>query len=561
MHTRKQKRKQRGGQPLSYTNPGYSEPSALPGTPILNSAGTVARPEITQKGGQQLVYTDTGKWIPWTQAGAPLIIQQQKGGQPLSYTNAEYREVSALPGTPLLYSNGTIARPEIGQKGGFTPSVMTNLVGNAAYLTPLAMTAAYRLLSNNKTRKQRGGNGDWAGYQQQAKALLDRVASGKANAKWINKVAKLLKEKKNTAVALAEFANAKDAAPVERPRFATRLNEWEYNMKQARKELVKYGEPTAAEVTHLAALRTGRKGKPENADAYLQEFRQRFDARKEAAAARARELEEKKIRKQIEEAEKALVVAKPPKATGADMNDRPWNVIRGEAKQELAAIGKKLKRGNLMRYASMKRLRDKPRMDQFLEELRARSNVSSASSREESKNGEEEESKVEEVVLPKPRVVKPRVKVAKARDDEEWDQYKTGARRMLEGIGPATISEVSELARKMKVGENIRPFLNEFEERVEKTKVRVAKLAKEKEERKEADREESKYDVEESKEAEVVAKPARVIRFANERPPLPHRNAPVLAAAAPAKEAQVDPGKFARFQARLAELAKKYEEK
>jgi hypothetical protein len=77
---------------------------------------------------------------------------------------------------------------------------MTNLVGNAAYLTPLAMTAAYRLWSNKQTRKQRkqqGGNGEeWETYKQQAKGMLQGIAPGKANGKWINKLAKILKEKK-----------------------------------------------------------------------------------------------------------------------------------------------------------------------------------------------------------------------------------------------------------------------------------------------------------------------------------------------------------------------------
>jgi hypothetical protein len=281
MTTRKQKRKQRGGQPLSYTNPNYAEPSALPGAPLLTSAGTVARPEIGQKGGAQLFYTDIGQWVPWTERGAPLIIQPQAGGQPLSYTNPEYREVSALPGAPLLESNGRVARPEIPMKGGFTPSIMTNLVGNAAYLTPLAMTAAYRLWSNKQTRKQRGGNGEeWEAYKQQAKGMLQGVAPGKANGKWINKLAKILKEKKNTAAALEEFAQSKGVEAKGKPRFATKLNEWEYDQRQAKKELGKYGVPTAVEVTHLAALRTGRKGKEGDAVKYVDEFRQRQAAKK-----------------------------------------------------------------------------------------------------------------------------------------------------------------------------------------------------------------------------------------------------------------------------------------
>ena len=566
MNTRKQKRKQKGGQPLSYTNPTYSEPSALPGSPLLSSAGTVARPEISQRGGTQRVYTDTGRWVPWTETGAPLILpnpQPQKGGQPLSYTVPEYREVSALPGAPILYSNGTIARPEIPQRGGFSPSIMTNLVGNAAYLTPLAMTAAYRLLSNRKTRKQRGGNGDdWETYRQQAKLMLQGAAPGKANAKWINKLAKILKgkEKKNVAVALAAFAeekgvNAKGAGAGEHPVFATKLNEWEYDQRQARKELAKYGEPSVAEITHLAALRTGRKGKEGNANAYLEEFKQRYQARKNAQKAKAQEKEEKKIKKQIAEAEKEIAVAAKPKVErlAPAVNKRPWAEIRAEAKAELVGLGKKLRRGNTMRYASMKRLKDQAKMNAFLAEFRARPNAHE--DREESK--EEEESN-EEFMENKPAAAKPKGRTYRMKKGrEEWEGYQDGAKKMLEKIGPATSAEISQLAKLMKNGENVRGYLNEFEERVKATKVRVARLEKEREERKTSD-EESKYEEEEEPQEVVAEAPVRIAM------PLPKPPSPPPAAIAQPQQqvaapiAPVKPRTLAEFQQRLAELAKKY---
>ena len=507
-----------------------------------------------------MVYTDTGKWIPWTERGADLILpapQPQKGGQPLSYTLPEYREVSTLPGTPLLHSNGTIARPEIAMKGGFSPSIMTNLVGNAAYLTPLAMTAAYRLLSN-KTRKQRGGNGEeWETYRQQAKLMLQGVAPGKANGKWVNKMAKILKEKekKNVAAALAEFAEEKGAdkkVVVGRPVFATKLNEWEYDQRQARKELAKYGEPSVAEITHLAALRTGRKGKEGNANAYLDEFKQRYQARKDVQKAKAQEKEEKKIRKQIAEAEKEVVLPKP-KVVHPAVNQRPWADIRAEAKAELAGMGKKIRRGNTMRYASMKRLKNQARMNAFLTEFRARPNahVEREESKEEESNESNEEFKENKAVVPP--VAKPKrrtYRVPKGR--EEWNGYQQGAKKMLEKIGPATSAEISELAKLMKEGENVRGYLNDFEARVEATKVRVSRLEKEREERKTSD-EDSKYDEEESNE-EIVAAPLPKLK---EPPPPPAPLAPMKAQVA-APVAPVKQRTLAEFQQRLAELAKKY---
>ena len=569
MNTRKQKRKQRGGQPLSYTNPNYSEPSALPGSPLLSSASTVARPEIAQKGGVQRMYTDIGSWIPWTEKGAALIIQPQAGGQnqPLSYTNTEYREVSALPGTPLLESYGTIARPEIAMKGGFSPSVMTNLVGNAAYLTPLAMSAAYRLWSNRQTRKQHGGTGEeWDMYRQQAKLLLQGVAPGKANAKWVNKVAKMLKEKKNTAAAIAEFRDQKgiEVKGQNPPRFATKLNEWEYNQRQAKKELVKYGEPTAVEVTHLAALRTGRKGKAGDADKYIEEFRQQYKAKKNAAAiaaaAEERQKEEKRIQRQIKEAEKA---AKKPKVEKPKLvfDERPWANIRKEAKDELQAMKKKMHRGNVMRYASMKRLKNTDRMGKFMEEFRSRPAADPRKLAESNTNDPTSDSNEEFRVNRLIPLKKQRRKTMKKRNGrEEWESYQSGARRMLERIGPATIAEVSALAKMMKEGENTRPFINEFEARVKQTEIRLDDLEKQREEPKPVIR------VPE----EPLPQPKPVIRVPEEplpqpkpairvpEEPLPPRQPNPLVAAPIAAAQAVEKGQYALFRQRMAELAKKY---
>lgn len=557
MNTRKQKRKQKGGQPLSYTNPQYAEPSASSGTPILTSAGLVARPEIAQRGGSQRFYTDIGQWVPWTERGAPLVIQQT-GGQPLSYTNPEYREASALPGVPLLESNGRIARPEIPMKGGFSPSIMSNLVGNAAYLTPLAMSAAYRLWSNRQTRKQNGGSGEeWEIYKQQAKGMLQGVAPGKANGKWINKLAKILKEKKNAAAALEEFAQIKgvEAKVVAKPRFATKLNEWEYDQRQAKKELGKYGVPTAVEVTHLAALKTGRKGKEGDANQYLAEFRQRQQAKKNTAV----EQEEKRIQKQIEAAEKAVLAKKPkvekPKLT---FNERPWENIRKEAKGELVALKRMMKRGNVMKYASMKRLKNTDRQGKFLEEFRARPAIKvNDSLTPESLSESDEEFRINRI---NPEKKQRRRTVKKGR--EEWESYQSGARRMLERIGPATIAEISALAKMMKEGNNIRPFVNEFEERVKGTEIREAELERERNGR------EALVAVVASSPKPLTPPPKPAVLSPPPKPltpppakvlsPPPKPVAALAPKAGVANPLPVDQAKFAQFRQRLDELAKKY---
>jgi hypothetical protein len=578
MTTRKQKRNQRGGQPLSYTNPRYAEPSALPGGPLLNSGGTgtgaIARPEIGQKGGTQRFYTETGQWVPWTQTGAPLVIQRQTGGQPLSYTNPRYAEPSALLGGPLLESYKTVARPELGQKGGFSPSIMTNLVGNAAYLTPLAMTAAYRLWSNKETRKQRkqhGGNGEeWETYKQQAKGMLQGIAPGKANGKWINKLAKILKEKKNTAVVLDEFAQTKGVEVLnkERPRFATKLNEWEYDQRQAKKELSKYGEPTAVEVTHLAALRTGRKGKEGDADLFIGQFQKQHLAKKNAYFAAEREKEEKRIQKQIREAAKLTHIpkvkaVKPEKPVKAEkpkisINERPWDQIRLEAKDELYALKKTMKRGNVMKYASMKRFKNLERQQAFLDEFRKRPNVLKKNASRESTPEATTESNEEFH-----RNREPRKRKTMKKGREEWESYQSGARRMLERIGDATIAEISGLAKMMKQGENIRPFLNDFEQRVKRTEVREREL----EERKATPpKAVNVVDGLETKEEPVkesvpapVAVPVAAPVPAPVAVPVKETVAKPIAQQGPAKPLRpIDLQKFADFRQRMDELAKKY---
>jgi hypothetical protein len=139
---------------------------------------------------------------------------------------------------------------------------------------------------------------------------------------------------------------------------------------------------------------------------------------------------------------------------------------------------------------------------------------------------------------------------------------------MLERIGPATIAEISTLAKMMKHGENIRPYLNEFEQRVKRTEVREAGLEREREER---EREEPRGVVAvvrnptpplpKQREEPAVAAPLlspveEVRREAPPPPPPPKPAVPLAAAAKPARP--IGQGEFAYFRQRMAELAKKY---
>lgn len=81
-------------------------------------------------------YTNPNIYEPAALPGAPLLyssgilarpeIAQKGGQQPLSYTNPNIYEPAALPGAPLLYASGTTARPELSQKGGQQPLTYTN---------------------------------------------------------------------------------------------------------------------------------------------------------------------------------------------------------------------------------------------------------------------------------------------------------------------------------------------------------------------------------------------------------------------------------------------------
>jgi hypothetical protein len=288
----------------------------------------------------------------------------------------------------------------------------------------------------------------------------------------------------------------------------------------------------------------------------LEEFKQRYQARKNAQKAKVQEKEEKKIKKQIAEAEKEIAVAAKPRAPvlAPAVNKRPWDEIRAEAKAELTGLGKKLRRGNTMRYASMKRLRDQAKINAFLAEFRARPNA-----REDREESKEEEESNEEFMENKPAAKSKGRTYRVKKGREEWEGYQDGAKKMLEKIGPATSAEISQLAKLMKNGENVRGYLNEFEERVKATKDRVARLEKEREERKTSD-EESKY-ADEEPEEEVAAPPRPAIPVP--KPPPPPPPAPALAQiqqqqAIAAPIAPVKHRSLAEFQQRLAELAKKY---
>ena len=237
-------------------------------------------------------------------------------------------------------------------------------------------------------------------------------------------------------------------------------------------------------MTHLAALRTARKGKEGDANLYIEEFQKQHQVKKNRAGAAEREKEEKRIQKQIREAAKLAHIPKPkPKAekVKVNMNERPWDQIRKEAKDELYAMKKIMKRGNVMKYASMKRLKNQDRQQKFLEEFRSRRDRSeekenmSRESTPQAPSESNEEFRANRLPLPKRRTMK--------KGREEWESYQSGARRMLERIGDATIAEISGLAKMMKKGENIRPFLNEFEERVKRTEIRERNLEREREER------------------------------------------------------------------------------
>ena len=104
----------------------------------------------------------------------PCNACKQFGGMPLSYVNNSYREPSAGAGSNILGSVAGLARPVINpaggsrtkrshtkrmatrrnKKGGFSPSIMGNLLRNGSRLIPAAAVTGYRMVKNyKKTRK------------------------------------------------------------------------------------------------------------------------------------------------------------------------------------------------------------------------------------------------------------------------------------------------------------------------------------------------------------------------------------------------------------------------
>lgn len=553
---------QRGGaQPLSYTNTNITEPAALPGSPLLYSQGVVARPEISQKGGtpQPLSYTNTKITEPAALPGSPLLYSQgvvarpeipQKGGQqPLSYTNPNVYEPAALAGAPLLYSQGTTARPEIGMKGGFTPSIMGNLVENAGMLVPLAATAAYRLL-DNRTRKRGGAKEDFETYRLAAKENLQRIAPGKADGKWIMKLAATRRRGEDNRKIMEEFAREKkvkdfDLGLLRGPRrviavpnspkeedarervFIDPKSKWEHNRQVAKEELVKiYPKPSGIDIVQYATLQ--REGRKEAMKEFLDKYTARAAAKKVKKAAPPKSPlpiaipEVSRVTGRVVKAtakikEAMEAPAKPARAAKRPIvNTRPWPVIQQEAKEELNKYGK-AKITNINKYAKMKKHGEKDDMAAFLKAFRG------------------EKTKTLKAATPPRAAVTPTTaavpaatatrkrKVHFSPEKKEWEVYRSGAARMLEGIGGigATAAEISVLARKMREGEDLRKFLDNYELRVKETIERKKRLERERLEREERDRRdrerrqrehnESKWaeDEEETKSAEAEEEPPR----------------------------------------------------
>jgi hypothetical protein len=573
--------KRGGGQPLSYTNPTIYEPAAAAGQPLLLASGTIARPELIQRGGQPLSYVLPNIYEPAADAGQPLLLSAgtvarpelvQKGGQPLSYPNPLYVDPALAQGAPLVY---------VQQQGGFTPSIMTNLVTNGRYLIPAAGTAAYRLLSNQKTRKQHGGK-SWEEYRAQAKYNLNKIAPGRANGRWINKLAKARRELQGNADILRNFAAAKGvdegyrrpAVTPKRNDFAKKYGDWAQNRRIAKEELALYGKPSGPNIVKYAALKSGRRGEPGNNAKFLEEFKKRQAARTPRAPATPVVAEERKPLlvpkpKQpmppivLTATRKSARVPKPrvqfqgvtpvkstvrapraPKVEEVDFNKRPWGEIRANAVTELRKYGKP-KVGNISTYARLLKTKNMKRQTNFMEEYKKRP-------------APEE----------KPKSV---TRKGKSESRQEWEKYQSGARRMLERIGPATIAEISVLAKMMRDGDDIRTYVTDFEDRVKRTKVRLDRLDKEKREREERDRRERQ----EAKEQDAEDFPAPPPRTAMPPPPRreaapppprreaappPPRREPVPPPAfgappPPPKVASVRPDQYAQLLARLRHYA------
>lgn len=490
--------KRGGGQPLSYTNPNTYEPAALPGAPLLYSAGTVARPEIAQK-----------------------------GGQPLSYTTPGVYEPAALAGAPLLYSQGTLARPEIAQKGGFPPSVMSNLVGNAQYLIPIAATSAYRLLNNTQTqtRKRGGGKGNWETMRLRAKANLEDLAPGRANAKWIMKLASTRRKGEDNQAVIRNFRTAKKlgegAPPKKRVLFRNNGNatlfvnaasKYKFNREEAKRELAAFqAKPTAPQVAKYVSLK--REGDQTAIQTFLQQYRSaaalKAQQKKKIEEAKQKIVEEREARTKGKSRTGRAVVAPKifepadqaaPKAVQVDeINTRPWGNILKNAGQELRAYGKP-KRGNISKFAKYMKQKNTRKMKLFLDEFTRREPESPKVRYRPAVTAAKAPVKREPLVVQpvaQPTTLKPAKVPGQNRTlrlspgQKDWEKYRNASQKILKAIQPvgATAAEISELAKLIRSEQNIRPFLSQFKSRVESTDARVARLEREREESKWADEE------------------------------------------------------------------------
>ena len=92
---------------------------------------------------------------------------RKRGGgacpMPLKFFDENAAEPAAWAGRNLQYASGLGIRPAIGgkrsrrqkRKGGFYPSVMGNFTQTAArFITPVALYAGYKLLTNRTHGKQ-----------------------------------------------------------------------------------------------------------------------------------------------------------------------------------------------------------------------------------------------------------------------------------------------------------------------------------------------------------------------------------------------------------------------
>jgi hypothetical protein len=149
---RRRTHKQRGGealgQPLKYTNASYTEPSASAGTNLQGIVPlTTIREALNAKpmiGGQLL---------------SPMPFQQAYHGPPLAPTGQPLTDLTMPPtlrqGLNLGKMAGGRRLRRSKARGGFYPSIMGGVVGNAPLLAPLAARQGLELFSQYKTSTRR----------------------------------------------------------------------------------------------------------------------------------------------------------------------------------------------------------------------------------------------------------------------------------------------------------------------------------------------------------------------------------------------------------------------